>query len=160
MGERGCETQLRKLWETDPLIYSTYVKREQAYPYEIDHLIAWWGIDNRAQNPDGSYKAGPYDILPYDRNMITKMLANNSTLGWHDPYPELATPNEGFLYGAVYGNPNNAFNFSGCRLGDSLFLGYVHIPQIGGFGYSNDIGWGDNGCGVITRGLEKVLGIY
>jgi len=166
-GDFGCEKEMRQLWASDPLSYSKYARR-QAYPYLIDHLYAWYGLEN----PTGG---GPFDV-PYNPTMVAGMRAPMSSCP-----TQYCDPDNGFLYGAVYYNAHAGPWGLGTGLGTSSanpcqeYIGVVwfSLPNDDNESGTADISglspggacvdgscWDPNNCGVVTRGFEKVFGVY
>jgi hypothetical protein len=151
-GDSGCEKEMFNLWKTDPSTYSTYARR-QVYPYPIDHLYAWFGLEN----PNGG---GPYSVSYNDPNVDIKAMLKPRFLGGTDG-------NDGFLFGTFYYNAHAAPSWS-CS--DPL-VKYIGTPvslsmkngdgDIGGIGAGgNEGGEYKNDCGVVTRGFEKMFHVY
>lgn len=151
----SCEYDMYNLWKTDPSTYSTYARR-QVYPYPIDHLYAWFGLDK----PESAGGGGPYNVSYNDPTVDIKAMLKPRFLGGTDG-------NDGFLFGTFYYNAHAAPSWS-CSDSSVKYIGTpVSLSMKNGDGDIGGIGAGGNeggeyknNCGVITRGFEKVFNVY
>jgi hypothetical protein len=145
-GQFGCEQELADLWnpagktaaeaQADKKMYITYVGNREPYPLSIDHFIWRFGT------------GGPYNDPNWNPSQYTTQV------------------NEGFLYGAGYGNSWAGYPITSCvdsATGLDRFVGNVLVSaldedghDIGGLNTTTDP---KNACGVVLW-FEKSFGIY
>ncbi|MBP6865980.1 MAG: hypothetical protein KBC12_00340 [Candidatus Pacebacteria bacterium] len=173
-GPGGCEEEMIKLYDDVPdgrALYSKFYRR-QPYGEPIPYLYGS-GVTGSNISP---YDPGPKVVLnPHDRTAWSELSVKN----WN--------PNDGFLFGSVYWNfwarpydGGNAYqgdnkthnppnlgkirNNSCPEFIDVVYFSFPNRADLGGLepqgalGYS--IPYGPNNCGVITRRLEEMLGMW
>ncbi|MBS3904984.1 MAG: hypothetical protein KGZ39_06630 [Simkania sp.] len=177
-GPGGCEEEMTKLFIEDRPTYSKFYRRQPygepiPYLYGINVGIKEKSID--AKNPTtDEYYYDPRNKTAWSEQAVKNWNPNDGFLYgsvywnfWARPY------DGGNAYGGSDGKTPNPPNLTKIRNGSCPeLIDVVYFSYPGGGGLPADIGgldpvgggeiirYGSNDCSVISRRLEKLIGIY
>jgi hypothetical protein len=168
-GPGGCEEEMIKLYDEDKPIYSKFYRR-QPYGEPIPYLYG-------AEVGDKTREvANPHDRTAWSEQAVKNWNPNDGFLYGSVYWNFWARPYDGGNRYSADGKTPNPPNIAKIKqaLSQSCpeFIDVVYFSYPGGDGKPADIGgldpvggggvipYGSNDCSVISRRLEKMLGVY